>query len=135
MKAEGLTLAPLKRIALVKAGTTTFTVPTGHRYYLAGGSMQYTASAAVATRVITVYVNDGTVEHHLVKFDCVASQVMRWLLGADTVAYAAYEAKGTNMGNPKPMIAGDVLNVSIAAADAGDTWNATFDVWDIALGA
>jgi len=132
MAVSGLPQALLKRIRLTKATPTTFTVPAGHRYYLASGAITYTASAAVATRVVTIYINDGTMERWLSKFDVTASQVLHWQMGILNWAYATSIATGAGETN-YPMMAGDVMNVSIAAADAGDAWLCDFDVWDVVV--
>jgi len=132
MPISGLPNALLKRIRLTKATPTSFAVPAGHRYYIASGAMTYTAGVAVATRVITIYINDGTTEKWLSKFDVTASQTLHWQMGVLNWAYAASIVTGAASNN-YPMMAGDVMNVSIAAADGGDAWLCDFDVWDVVL--
>lgn len=120
----------LKKIQLTKATPISFTVPSGHRYILARISLTYTADATVATRICTVYVNDGVNENHLGKFDITASQLMRWNGGIANPAYAAYEAAGSGW-SPQPLAGGDIVTVAISNPQAGDTWTATAYVWDV----
>lgn len=120
----------LKKIQLTKATPISFTVPSGHRYILARMSLTYTADATAATRICTVYINDGVNENHLGKFDITASQVMRWNAGIANAPYPSYEAAGSGM-SPQPLAGGDILTVSISNPQAGDSWTATVYVWDL----
>lgn len=134
MRAEGLPLATLKHVDMAKGATVNITVPAGHRYYLSFFTMNYIADATVATRIVTVYVDHGTPESHFGKFDVTASQNLRWALGWNNAAYAAYLVLGTLLSHEIPLAAGDVFTVGISNAQAGDTWNGICRLWDVTIG-
>lgn len=131
----GLPQARLRATTLTKAGTTSLTVPAGHRYYLAYVSTNYVADATVATRICTIYIDHGTPETHLAKFDVTASQNMRHLIGAGNAAYTAYLAAGTQINGYFPMIAGDVFKLGVSGGVAGDDWSQYIAYWDVVIGA
>lgn len=135
MNAEGLPLAKLLVSSLTKATPTTLTVPVGHRYYLAYWSTNYVADATVATRIVTLYIDHGTPETHLAKFDITASQNMRHIVGGNNAAYAAYLIAGVLVQPNMPLVAGDVVCVGVSNGQAGDAWTARVVVWDVVLGA
>lgn len=133
MEVQGLPLATVRAATLTKGGTTTLTVATGHRYYLAYMSVYYLADATVATRIVTPYVDHGTPETHLGKFDVTASQGMRFAAGIGNAAYAAYLTAGSVLAGPMPLVAGDVVNVGVSNGQAGDTWTAYLVYYDVVL--
>jgi hypothetical protein len=115
----------LRSVALAKGATTSYTVGTGRRAWIANIAMGYTADATVATRIITVYIDQGTPELTLVKFDVTASQALKWQYPVTNPAYAAYLVLGVNSGYPLLMSPAMVLNFGISNAQAGDTWSGT----------
>lgn len=133
MIVEGLPNAKLLVTALTKATPTTLTVPAGHRYFLVYWSTNYVADATVATRIITLYLDHGTPETHLAKFDVTASQNLRHLIGATNPAYAAYLVQGVMVHPNMPLEAGDVICVGVSNGQAGDAWTARVVVWDMVL--
>jgi len=134
MLASGIPQATLKTINLVKGGTLTFTVPAGHRYYLAYASFQYVADATVGTRIVTIYLDHGTPETHLFKGDWTASQSLRANIGIGNAAYAAYLHAGTQLQSLLPIEAGDVFNVGVSNGQAGDAWTCVVRAYDVAVG-
>jgi len=135
MRAEGIPLAKMRTTSLVKGGTATLTVPAGHRYYLAFWSTAYTADATVATRIVTIYLDHGTPETHLAKFDVTASQALRHNVGIGNAAYTAYLVAGTLLQDLLPCEAGDILCVGVSNGQAGDTWTAQIRYYDVVIGA
>lgn len=135
MEVSGIPQGYLKTFTLTKAGTTSFTVPTGHRYLLNCASFQYVADATVATRIITLYIDHGTPETHLFKGDWTASQSLRVNLGIGNPAYAAYLHAGVRLPEYLAIEAGDVWNIGVSAGVAGDSWTCLVRVWDIVIGA
>jgi len=119
-----------RSLALQKGVTTSYTVLTGHLVWLLAMSVGYVADATVATRVVTVYIDQGTPELTLVKFDVTASQSLRWQYPVTNPAYAAYLVAGVNSGYPILCRAADVINVGISNAQAGDTWTGTLHLAD-----
>lgn len=134
MNVEGLILAKLSTATLTKAGTTTLTVPAGHRYYLAYLSALYSSDATAVTRTITIYVDHGTPETHLAKFDVTASQPIRSTAGFNVPGYGGYIKQAGQFSLPLPLIAGDVIMLSAANGVAGDDWSMYVVYWDVVVG-
>lgn len=115
----------VRSVGLQKGVTTSYTVGTGRRAWIANIAMGYVADATVATRIITVYIDQGTPELTLVKFDVTASQSLKWQYPVTNPAYAAYLVAGVNSGYPLLMMPAQVLNFGVSNGQAGDTWTGT----------
>jgi len=133
VEVSGLPLATLTTTTLAKATPTSLTVPAGHRYYLAFASIYYQADANVATRIVTAYIDHGTPESHLAKFDVTASKNLRLAIGWSNAAYTDYLVAGVSLSCPIPLVAGDIFAIAVSAAQAGDDWSAILRYWDVVL--
>ncbi len=134
MKVESLYAQGKVSVAsLTKATPTTLTCPTGHRYLVLWATVNYVADATVATRIVTVYVDHGTPESHFAKFDITASQNLRFALGWNNPAYAAYLVAGVLLSAPFIMSAGDVFCVGVSNGQAGDAWTSRVQYIDIGV--
>jgi len=113
---------------MAKGATVNYTGPTGRHTWIDRISFQYVADATVATRIATIYIDDGTPELTLAKFDIVASQTLKWGGPTSTPAYASYlvahtQWQGAFGGLYIPP--GGVFAIGISAPAAGDTWTAS----------
>lgn len=121
--------------SLTKAGDTSVTVPSGHRYVVWLGGGKYVADATVATRTMTVYVDSGggTVEVWLFTIASItASQTKRITLGRGASTGIDGYAEVPQGGLLLP--AGYRLLVGIGNAQAGDTWELDLYYQDLNIG-
>ena len=133
MKVEGLPLGKVLLIQLAKGATTSVTVPAGHIYYLSYGTGVYTADATAATRLMTVYINDGTVEHWFMNFTATASTTLRQSIGLQPPTLGSLYTGG-GLPGPVPIPAGYAISVGITTGQAGDTWKCDLVVFDVVVG-
>lgn len=104
----------------VKAGTLSYTVPTNQRAQLKWFAVSYTCSAAVASRVITFSLTTiNTIAVPIMVLSLTASQS-----GIVSIGMGQSSAVGNyaTLGIPITMYPGHAIGVTVAAADAGDTW-------------
>jgi hypothetical protein len=106
----------------VKGGTVSYTVPTNQRAEVKWFAVSYTCSAVVASRVVTFSFTtvNGIAVPVLVQ-TLTASQS-----GIQSIGLGQPSAQSNYglMTIPVTMYPGQMIGVTIAAADAGDTWKA-----------